>query len=64
MKTNDLLEGIVNILRTTPVSDELYQVIAYRINKELLEPHISEIKSGYEELIFKVRREALGSKDH
>lgn len=62
MKTNDILENIINILQTTPTSDELYQVLAYRINREVIEPHVQEIKNGYEEMMFKYRREL--AKDH
>ena len=64
MKTeNELIEQITEIIDSTPKSDEFYFIVSRRIIREVITPREDEIKAGYQELIFKVKRE-LDGKDH
>jgi hypothetical protein len=63
MKENDMIEKMADIISSTPTDDDLYYRIGQRILKEVIKPHVDEVKAGYEELLFKFRRE-MNVKDH
>jgi hypothetical protein len=59
MNEKQVIDKIIEILESTPTTDDLYWRLAQRINKEL----IQEIRDGYDEVIFQFKRD-LNAKDH